>query len=286
MENRVKTYIDEVFEGVYETRQLQDMKEEIRVNLLEKINDFIASGDQENIAFEKAVNSLGSMDELIAGLKNASQVKLQAKQFEAMPLPKSQITGYIMASALFLLGLAAAGILSLQSKNFLLAGKVFAGCFIFSSAIFIYFGLTQETNENYPMSGKRASFYSAAAFIFLLGTAIALFDLLEQKGFSSALISLAAFYLPSILLFIYLGLSETNRNKSGIMDAHWQLNWLNKYANTRNKKVKGLVSGALWVFTVCFFLLSPYLGFGYGWLLFVFAVGFQILIEAYFESKA
>ncbi|MBI9048142.1 MAG: hypothetical protein JEZ00_01875 [Anaerolineaceae bacterium] len=285
MENRIKNYVDELFEGIYITGPLKEMKEEICVNLLEKINDYITSGESENSAYEKAIANLGDMDELLNGLKKASEVKMEAGLYEVKPLAKSHIAGYIIGSALFILGLLVAGFFMLQNEDWLTAGKVFSVFFILSSGVFTYFGLTQENQETYPMSTKRALAYSGATVFVIIGGNVALFSYLETMIFTPALIYLAIFCLPAIMLFIYLGLSEKSRSKFDVMDSEWQRNWINKYSNSKNKKVKDLLSGAIWIFSAGFFMLGLMLGYWYAWLIFLFAVGFQILLEAYFAAK-
>lgn len=285
MENKIRKYIDELFEGIVVTRSLQDMKEEIQVNLLEKINDYITAGEAETDAFEHAIADLGNMDELIEGLKKASQRKQEENLSEAMPLQKNHIAGYVIASAIFLLGLVAAGFMALQSYDYLVVGKVFSPFLILSIAVFTYFGLTQETRETYAMDMKRALSYSAATALLLIGAMVSLFAYLKNMEFAPALIYLTVFSLPAIILFIYLGLSEKSRSKFNVMDTAWQRNWIDKYANTRNKKVKDLLSGAIWVFAAAFFMLGLLLGFWFAWLIFLFAVGFQILLEATFAAK-
>ena len=285
MENRIKKYVDELFEGIYINRQLQDMKEEIRVNLLEKVNDYINAGDSETVAFEKAVANLGDMNELLDGLKKASEEKMEANLYDKPVLPKSHISGYISGSALFLLGFFAAGFILLQDNDWFTAGVVFSVFFVLSSGVFTYFGLTQETHEMFPMERKRAFAYSGATVVMLAGGAISLFEYLHNMMLGRALVYLAVFVIPATILFIYLGLSEKGRSKLNVMDTEWQKNWVNKYANARNRKMKDMLSGAIWVFAAAFFMLGILLGFHFAWLVFLFAVGFQILLEAYFAAK-
>lgn len=56
-------------------------------------------------------------------------------------------------------------------------------------------------------------------------------------------------------------------------------------AKGQKKQVKDALSGALWIFAAAFFLVGMVKGLWYFWIIFIFAVGFQLLLEAYFQSK-
>ncbi|HEY4392148.1 MAG TPA: permease prefix domain 1-containing protein [Paenibacillus sp.] len=160
MKDRIKKHVDHLFADIYETKQLSELKEEIRGNLLEKINDLIAKGDKANTAFEKAVSDLGDMSELIDSLKKASEAKFNEAMFKQVPLDKKHVIGYTIASVCTLLGLMLGGIAYLQYED-LYRTLLFAIPFVLVAApIFIYFGLTQETAHDYGMNKRRALSYS------------------------------------------------------------------------------------------------------------------------------
>ncbi|MFY9177812.1 MAG: hypothetical protein WBI74_09170 [Caldicoprobacterales bacterium] len=48
MKERVKNYIDSLFSGIYDTDEVIELKEEVVSNLLEKIEDIINEGYNEN----------------------------------------------------------------------------------------------------------------------------------------------------------------------------------------------------------------------------------------------
>ena len=109
MKDQVKKYIDKLFTEVYDTKQLLELKEEISANLMEKINDYIASGESKDTAFQKAVSSLGDMGELVDSLKKASEEKMHEEIFKSQPIGKKHAIGYTVASAILLIGLMLAG---------------------------------------------------------------------------------------------------------------------------------------------------------------------------------
>ncbi|WP_143316927.1 permease prefix domain 1-containing protein [Clostridium sp. HBUAS56017] len=61
--------LDELFENAPETYRARELKEELLANLMDKYNDLISSGKNEEEAFNIAISSIGDIDELIKGLK-------------------------------------------------------------------------------------------------------------------------------------------------------------------------------------------------------------------------
>ncbi|MCR2043440.1 permease prefix domain 1-containing protein [Anaerosalibacter massiliensis] len=169
MKEKVEKYIDDLFIDIYETRQLLELKEEIGSNLLEKIKDFINDGYSENEAFNKATSDLGDMSELVEGLKKASEQKMYENMYKRQPLDKKHIIGYIVASAILLSGIMVSGITYFEVKDLLSTVGALMPFLIISVGLFVYFGLTQETKQNYGMKRKRAMGYSLATTVLLLG---------------------------------------------------------------------------------------------------------------------
>lgn len=61
--------LDELFENAPETNRARELKEELLANLIDKYNDLIASGKNDEEAFNIAISGIGDVDELIRGLK-------------------------------------------------------------------------------------------------------------------------------------------------------------------------------------------------------------------------
>ena len=64
MEKRVRKHVDNLFKTFEQDEQTKDTKEELVTNLLDRINDSIESGMNENEAFNKAIGNLGTTSEL------------------------------------------------------------------------------------------------------------------------------------------------------------------------------------------------------------------------------
>lgn len=283
MKAKIKQHVDGLFSGVYETKQLRELKEEISSNLLEKINDLIARGADPDMAFHHAVTELGDMNELVDSLKEAPEARLMKDASMQSFIDKSHVIGYLTASVILLIGLLAGSYVYLQGGRLLVALGYLAPFLLLSTPIFIYFGLTQETPHDYGMSTKRALTYSMASEIFLLGVVASAIEYIQGHGLAITLITFGPFIIVSAIIFIYLGLTESSRRKMG---TQWQREWVNYYSDPHTAMVRGSISGALWIFSVAmFFFIGFAWSWKYSWIVFVIAVGCEPLIEAYFASK-
>lgn len=64
MENKVRDYVNNLFKAFEQDEKTLDTKEELTLNLLDRINDSIDLGMSENDAFNKAIGNLGTKSEL------------------------------------------------------------------------------------------------------------------------------------------------------------------------------------------------------------------------------
>ncbi len=283
MKERVKKYVDGLFSDIYDTKQLKELKEEVSANLLEKINDYIAAGHSEEESFEKAAAELGDMSELVENLKKASIMKQEGTSMNSLNLDRKHIIGYLAASVILLFGIMSGGIVYLQGHNLLNTFGSLMPFVIIAAALYVYFGLTQESTQDYGMNSKRAMAYSLATTLALFGIFAAAFVYYSGHQLFVVLSALMPFVLISGAIFIYLGLTEKSRRK---MDTDWQKQWVEYYSNPKDMMLRGNLSGALWMFAIAlFFLIGFTVTWKLSWIVFVFAVGFEILIEAYFSSR-
>lgn len=108
MNQKIREYIDELFEGAPKTRAAVDMKEEIISNAEEKMSDLLAQGYREEDAFGVVIHSIGNVEELFEELRNEAGDKNIAVQDEKIRKKKAVTTAaavglYILAGVVFLL---------------------------------------------------------------------------------------------------------------------------------------------------------------------------------------
>lgn len=73
MKERLRGYIDKLFEEAPKTDETLEVKEELLANLLEHYSDLIDSGKSEEEAYQTVINNIGDISEVIASLKEANR---------------------------------------------------------------------------------------------------------------------------------------------------------------------------------------------------------------------
>lgn len=283
MKDKINKYVDDLFSEVYDTQQLRELKEEINANLLEKVNDLIARGSNEDASFKKAVSSLGDMSELVESLKKAAVKKGNTDSFRTFPLAKKQVAGYAIASVIFLFGVMVGGMTYLRQKELVTALEFFMPFILISAPLFAYFGLIQETRHHYGMNPKRALSYSLAGEVLLLGVAASGILYLQGRELFLIFATLMPFVIVSAIAFMYLGLTEKKRHKIG---PGWEKQWVEYYSNPQSAMLMGGISGALWIFTIAaFFIVGFTLGWKFSWIVLIIAIGLEALIGAIFLAR-
>ena len=68
MENKLRAYMDHLFQDVPNTKKAVEVKEEILQNIVDKYHDLVAEGKSEEAAYNIAIASIGDLDELLASL--------------------------------------------------------------------------------------------------------------------------------------------------------------------------------------------------------------------------
>jgi len=305
---KAKAFVNSLFEGYEETAELADFKEELLGNLNAKIENLIKKGMDEETAFSKASAELGD----VSALADEMSLKKRKEVFEEVYMDIKQymsvkrIVAYIIFGASALFGIAAALITLFSVKG---AGADFNASlkwtgffaelmpFLTVSIIgFTFLGITQELPSMYPVSKKRGAWYAAAAGMIAIGlfnmpvvyfarkTGIMIHGIqIDNFRMLIPVISLIIpFILPGIGILVFLGFTEKDRLKP------WAKNFRNKAVENEMAMWNdpaaaarfGMFSGAIWIFAVGLFILFGFLiGFKFSWLVFVFAVAFQLLIQ-------
>jgi hypothetical protein len=155
---------------------------------------------------------------------------------------------------------------------------------------FTFLGLTQETASLRPMGIKRALWYGAASLLISFG--ITVFPLtyfavkyspdtagdlagLQGTALIGPLGTLLPFLIPGAALLVFLILTEKDRRKPWAR-VRPAAEWPDPAAETRF----GLFSGAIWLFAAgFFFLLGCLWTFKLAWLIFIFAVAVQLVLQ-------
>jgi hypothetical protein len=80
-DQRIKNYVDEIFRGVKPGAGVTEQKEELVVNITERVQDYMREGLSFDAAFETAKNIVGDTDELTAPFEKESYGSQQPPEF-------------------------------------------------------------------------------------------------------------------------------------------------------------------------------------------------------------
>jgi len=227
MNTDIHRLLDEAFLGVEMTPETQDLKEEVRANLVARVDDLEAAGMPPTEAANRAIAELGDVRELLgepeaASARAASGTPAAAAQngYTALALrnrvrPKPGfVVRTVVWSVLIVVGvtlatLGASGVLPLP------AGPIIALLGVASTGLGLLVGdaLSQETTTNHPMPQNRAAGYGLASFLTLYGLGFA--GLVALGALPVWCIVFAALgVIAAIILYAFLGATQTNRHKA------------------------------------------------------------------------
>jgi hypothetical protein len=303
-----KEFVDSLFENYEKSAALADFKEELLANLNAKVDNLVKKGMNSDAAFAKASAELGDVSALAdeLSLKKRKEVFEEVYMDIRQYMPAKRVIGYVVFGAIALFGITAGLIVLFAVKTGGIDMPIdfisfFATMMLFLTAAitgFTFLGVTQETASMYPVSKKRGAWYAAAAG--LIGFGLLTMPMVYFKSaqafygtsvdyFIGQIIRLIPvislmipFILPGIGILVFLVLTEKERLKP----------WAKSLQNNSIKKEMemwsdpviagrfGMFSGAIWIFSAGLFILFGFLiGFKYSWLVFIFAIAFQLLIQ-------
>ncbi len=62
--NRIKSFVDSLFEGTRMTKALIEQKEELILNMTDRFNELVSKGKNEEDAYIEVINNFGSIEEI------------------------------------------------------------------------------------------------------------------------------------------------------------------------------------------------------------------------------
>jgi hypothetical protein len=284
MSTDIHRLLDEAFAGVEMTAEAQDLKEEVRANLVARADELEASGRSSADAAREAIAELGDVRELL-GEVDPAPGSVQDDSVQAMFLrhrvrPK---TGFVVRvvvwSIAFLVGVTLAA-LGATGALPLPIGPVIALLGVAATGVGLVVGdsLAQETTTNHPMPSTRASEYALASFLAVYGLG---FGGLVAVGALPvwALVFSALGVIASIILFAFLGASQTNRYKAWVRRARSSANRpSNRFEEEPETAARfGVYSAVIWTVTFAIIVVLV-LTVGWWWAPLAFVGGFAAML--------
>lgn len=265
MNNDIHRLLDEAFAGVEMTPDTQDLKEEIRANLIARADELEASGVSPTDAARRAIAELGDIRALLEDAPDATPVRddytALALRHRVRPRPafvvRTVVLSLVAAVAVVLFVLGKSGLLDISTAGMLGLGAVVALALGFVTAD----ALQQETTTNHPLPAGRAVGFG-------LGTGGTLAALALGGTFAAHLDQLwlvvvaAVLFVASIALLAWLGATTTNRHKAWTRQARGA-EPPNRFEEEPATAARfGVYTVGIWVLT---FAAAAVLAFTAGW---------------------
>ncbi|WP_424937374.1 MULTISPECIES: permease prefix domain 1-containing protein [Bacteria] len=222
MNTAIHRLLDEAFAGIETTPVVQDLKEEIRANLIARADELEAAGATPTDAAHRAVAELGDVRLLLAETEAAATDGLprDPARYAALvlrhrvrPTPgfvvRAVVWSLLVVVGLTLVTLGATGAMPLPTGPMIgLLGAAATGV-----GLLIGDSLSQETTTSHPLPEKRASGFALAGFLLSYGLGVA--GLVALQALPVWCVVFAALgVIASIILFAFLGATQTNRHKA------------------------------------------------------------------------
>lgn len=284
--SNIHRYLDEAFAGVAMTAELQDLKEEIRSNLLARVAELKVAGVPEGEAVATAVAELGDLGELIgqdtAGVAGdpASPAVVQAREYSRNRVkPRSGfVIGIVLLSVVALAALLLFVLVVGTSGG--AATAVLAGFSLAVSAgAVVMWSLRQETSQNFPVPPRSALSYGAATAAAVVG--LALCSLVGAAG-TGVLAAGIFVVLGSVVGFIKLGISQTNRKKPWVRAVQRDFEGQDRFSQDPASAARfGIYTGVIWIVGFALFVvLSFTVGIAWSWLALLAALAATLVVLA------
>lgn len=274
--------LDEAFGGITMTPDAQDLKEEVRANLIARAAELEAGGRTPGDAARQAIAELGDVRDLLDESMDASAPapfeSYATLQQRYRVKPKA---GYVVRAVVWSLGAVVGivlGVLGATGVLPLVIGPVIGLFGMASTGLGLLVGdsLHQETTTNHPMPENRAGGFAAATFLAAYGVA---FGFMVAVGALPVwcVVFAALGVIAAIILFAFLGATQTNRHKA------WTRQALAKEPANRFEREPetaarfGIYTVAIWLVT---FAVIAVLVFtvGWWWAPVAFAGGFALMM--------
>jgi hypothetical protein len=258
----VHLLLDQAFAGVEMTPERQELKDEVRANLVARVAELEAGGLAEERAAHQAVEELGDLRALIDG---TDPVVAPWRQ-RVKPRPAFVVRTVLLSA----LGTAGLAVLALEATvaDIPLGGLVGAALAVaLTSGVITADALRQETNHNHPMPEGRATGYGLGVMLAVAGLAgVWLFVRDDGLGW---LIGGTVLVLAAAGLLSYLGATQTNRHKQWVVQlqvSHQAAG--DRFSNDPSAAARfGIYTLVNWLVTITLFIvLTLTVGWVWSWI--------------------
>jgi len=254
--------LDEAFAGIEITPEVQDLKEEMRGNLVARVADLSSAGVDPAAAARQAIAELGDVHALVSDMARASGPTPAWERNRVRPRPAYVVRTVLIA----LLGAGALAVAALLAVDVLTPGArpvldyvAALGVLAVAAAVIVGDALRQETTTNYPVGPARAAGYAVATGLGTGGLgSVAGYLPWRAAGW---LIVGGVLAIVSIVVFTYLGATQTNRHKP------WAVREMREHADNFSQDPAAAARFGIYTVVTWIVALTAFgvLGFTVGW---------------------
>ena len=272
--DNIHRYLDEAFADIPRTPETADLKEEIRGNLQARVTELEATGTRPEAAATKAIKELGPIHELVdsigedrlAGASGDTAARLMAlNRVRVSPfyVVRTVLLSLLLAAGVALVVLGALHVLPWSVTALSVIG-ILTGAF---EGLIVGDALSHETSQHYPTPPARAAGFGAAGFVGLAGLGLVAVYLGHLDALW-LLVTGCALALVSLVAFIALGVTQTNRMKPWVKELNKTYEIADRFSQDPASAARfGLYTVVIWVLAFAgFVVLSITVGFAWSWL--------------------
>ncbi|MDR2570893.1 MAG: permease prefix domain 1-containing protein [Oscillospiraceae bacterium] len=290
-----KVYVDRLFAGYEDTPEIIDFKEEITVNLTERIRELISKGLGEEQAFDRATTELGDITAIAdeVGKKNRHATIAQMYMNAKVPITTRAAGGFTVASGLLLIAVGIALFAFFREIGDTYPYLISVILLSMACGLYTFFGLTQETAAHYAMKNKRALAYGVVCVMAFFGAGFAIVSfLLAEMDIASAIGVKAIFIIPAICALIFLLATEPKRQKPWLKaielnEYESNMKFRSSMVNPANAARFGLISGGVFLFAVAVFVsIGLLIAWKYAWIVLLFYFALQTVLTSMIFEKS
>lgn len=260
--------LDEAFAGVEMTPDAQDLKEEMRANLVAHVAEFEAAGEAPSAAARRAIAELGDVRALLDTPSGPVGMDAARQRYRVRPTARF-VVGTVVAALAATIGLVIAA-LGATDVLALPAGVMIALVGISATGVAWIVGdsLAQETTTNHPMPTRRAGGYFLASFLGVYGLGFG--GLIALGALPVWVVAVAALsVVAAVILFSFLAATQTNRHKAWVRAIQrTQPAMSNRFTDEPEAAARfGIYTVVNWIVSFAVFVvLSFTIGWTWSWL--------------------
>lgn len=284
----IHRYLDEAFADLPRTPESADLKEELRGNLQSRVNELEAAGTTPEAAAAKAIRELGPIRDILSELgegeptatPSQTAVRLMALN-RVKPSPfyvvRTVVLALLLTAGTTVVALGATHVLDLSIASLAIIA-ILSGAIV---GVITVDALVHETSQHYPMPGGRAVGFGAAAFAGFVGLSfVGLFlGNVEQPWL---LVTGCVIAFASLVAFISLGVTQTNRMKPWVKDMQKAFAIEDRFSNDPAAAARfGIYTVVIWVIAIGIFIgLTIVVGFAWSWIALVVGLAVFMFVLA------